>query len=392
MGGSGSKLEKQLSELHPDERYLGLENFGNTCYANSVLQALYHCIPFREHVLQYGAQLHSDSEENLLTCLADLFQQASGGMKRLGVLAPKRFVQRLKRDNELFRSFMHQDAHDFFLFLVNDICEILEREEKVRQAGGASMSTVGSAASFGKAASVQSMEGCPSAGKVWLNQLFQGKFINETKCLQCETVTSREEDFYEIPLEIEQNCSLTSCLRRFSSTETLDADDKFSCDTCGCLQEAQKRMKIKELPPVLCLNFKRFKYLEDLQRLRKLMYRVVFPFQLKLCNTSDDCPDVDTMYNLFAVIVHIGSGLHHGHYIANIKVHGQWLTFDDEEVRPSDEAQVQTCFGSSQEYSNHAEHSYMLFYAKEDLQSQAEGSLLSSDVPMNGMHHVNQQS
>ena len=25
-------------------------------------------------------------------------------------------------------------------------------------------------------------------------------------------------------------------------------------------------MKIKELPPVLCLNFKRFKYLEDLQR------------------------------------------------------------------------------------------------------------------------------
>jgi hypothetical protein len=25
-----------------------------------------------------------------------------------GVLAPKKFIQRLKRDNELFRSFMHQ--------------------------------------------------------------------------------------------------------------------------------------------------------------------------------------------------------------------------------------------------------------------------------------------
>ena len=51
-----------------------------------------------------------------------------------------------------------------------------------------------------------------------------------------------------------------------SATETLDAEDKFSCDTCGCLQEAQKRIKIKQLPKVLCLHLKRFKYVEDLQR------------------------------------------------------------------------------------------------------------------------------
>ena len=28
--------------------------------------------------------------------------------RRTGVIAPKRFVQRLKKDNELFRSYMHQ--------------------------------------------------------------------------------------------------------------------------------------------------------------------------------------------------------------------------------------------------------------------------------------------
>ena len=43
----------------------------------------------------------------------------------------------------------------------------------------------------------------------------QGKLVNETRCLQCETVTSREEDFYDLSLEIDQNCSLTSCLRNF---------------------------------------------------------------------------------------------------------------------------------------------------------------------------------
>lgn len=48
------------------------------------------------------------------------------------------------------------------------------------------------------------------------------------------------------------------------------------------------------------------------RRLRKLMYRVVFPFELKLCNTAEACDKADSVYNLFAVVVHIGSGMNHG--------------------------------------------------------------------------------
>jgi len=42
-----------------------------------VMQALYFCAPFREQLLEYYANSKNigDAEENLLTCLADLFTQ-----------------------------------------------------------------------------------------------------------------------------------------------------------------------------------------------------------------------------------------------------------------------------------------------------------------------------
>lgn len=132
MGATGSKLDKALADCPDDERYYGLENFGNTCYCNSVLQALYFCRPFRERLLSYWSSLPKDHDENLLNCLADLFNQVSSSpcacthiqlthayhrltyvqiqasKKKTGVIPPRKFVQRLKKDNELFRSYMHQ--------------------------------------------------------------------------------------------------------------------------------------------------------------------------------------------------------------------------------------------------------------------------------------------
>ena len=90
--------------------------------------------------------------------------------------------------------------------------------------------------------------------------------------------------------------------------------NKFFCDSCCDLQEAEKRyvsifasllwawknrvinentprMKIKKLPNVLALHLKRFKYQEDLGKYIKLTYRVAFPFELRLFNTVDGMDD-----------------------------------------------------------------------------------------------------
>ncbi|KAK6121214.1 hypothetical protein DH2020_045040 [Rehmannia glutinosa] len=312
MGVAGSKLEKALGDQFPEgERYFGLENFGNTCYCNSVLQALYFCVPFREQLLEY----YSNNKTKI-----------SSQKKKTGVIAPKRFVHRVRRENENFRGYMHQDAHEFLNFLLNELVDILEKESQ-------------KVTNVPQTSSVEGAVNGPSNGQIngvkkeplvtWVHKNFQGILTNETRCL--------------------------------SSTETLNAEDKFFCDKCRSLQEAQKRMKIKKPPHILVIHLKRFKYMEQLNRHKKLSYRVVFPLELKLSNTVEDA---DSEYSLFAVVVHVGSGPNHGHYVSLVKSHNHWLYFDDENVEMVDESAIQTFFGSAQEYSSSNDHGYILFYER----------------------------
>ena len=80
----------------------------------------------------------------------------------------------------------------------------------------------------------------PSFTSTLVHRLFEGVLTSETRCLTCETVSSRDESFLDLSIDIEQNSSVTACLRQFSASEMLCQKNKFFCDSCCDLQEAEK--------------------------------------------------------------------------------------------------------------------------------------------------------
>ncbi|KAI1476679.1 cysteine proteinase [Daldinia eschscholtzii] len=445
-------LERMLQNagaLRPDgsDKFFGMENFGNTCYCNSIVQALYYTVPFREQVLKFPPLSPSDTpngsrprvnvqirapaangsahgganakkpsaadamerrrqinsgqiqpvrpedkpdtpeykkkqamlkgpilelaqeshetygmDECTFTGLRDIFMALVDSTVRTGVLSPQRFLEIFKRDNEMFRNSMHQDAHEFYGLVLNDVISNVESTAKrlLDQQAAYSNGSVEESLKTALGAIAQTRSnGTNSPGTGWVHDIFEGVLTSETKCLTCETASQRDETFLDLSIDLEEHTSVTACLQKFSAEEMLCERNKFHCDHCGGLQEAEKRMKIKRLPKVLALHLKRFKYTEDYSRLQKLFHRVVYPYQLRMFNTTEDAEDPDRLYELYAVVIHIGGNAYHGHYVSVIKTEDRgWLLFDDEMVEPVDKHYVRNFFGDKPGMAC----AYVLFY------------------------------
>lgn len=329
MGTSSSRLQQALKSpdtfnLSPKTRYYGFENFGNTCYCNAVLQALYHCGAFRARLRAYAAHLAEggDADRSLLLALVHLFDGIASAPLRTGVVGPETFLRRLRKSNERFATHQQQDAHEFLNYLLNDISSSAAALDRLADAGAADGSR---RASF-------------------VQELFEGVLTNETRCLRCESTTSRDETFLDLSVDVTQNSSISQCFANFCAVERLAGGNKFFCDACNTLQEAHKSLHVKRAPHVLVLHLKRFKFVDRYNCHKKLTSHVAFPFDLRLPEAGGHC-----RYSLLAVVVHRGGGPNSGHYFSYVRSESNWLVFNDERIDLVDRATIQATFGKTRE-------------------------------------------
>ncbi|XP_051127059.1 ubiquitin carboxyl-terminal hydrolase 17-like [Andrographis paniculata] len=281
-------------ELHP----FGLVNCGNSCYANAVLQSLIFTRPIASYLLK---GLHSKTCWKRGWCFVCKFehlvqkgQETSSPLSPVGLLSQ---IQPIGRE---------EDAHEFLRNVVDKMQSIC-----LDKAGAS---------------------GSVAEDSTLMGLTFGGYLRSKIKCMKCFGRSEQCDRMMDLNVEIDGSIyTLEEALSQFTSSETLGGDDKYKCSRCKSYEKATKRLSVLEAPNILTIVLKRFQT-GNLGKLNKL---VRFPEVLNLSPYMSGIGDKQPTYQLYAVVVHLGSmnTADSGHYVSYIKdFRGNWFRVDDSKV------------------------------------------------------------
>ncbi|XP_036304155.1 ubiquitin carboxyl-terminal hydrolase 1 isoform X5 [Pipistrellus kuhlii] len=190
-------------------------------------------------------------------------------------------------------------------------------------------------------------KGTEQIGFELVEKLFQGQLVLRTRCLECESLTERREDFQDISVPVQEDelskveesserfsyvvspepktemKTLRWAISQFASVERIVGEDKYFCENCHHYTEAERSLLFDKMPEVITIHLKCFAA-SGLEfdcyggGLSKINTPLLTPLKLSLEEWSTK-PTNDS-YGLFAVVMHSGITISSGHYTASVKV------------------------------------------------------------------------
>ncbi|KAF8416803.1 hypothetical protein BGX38DRAFT_1244018, partial [Terfezia claveryi] len=363
---------------------VGLTNLGNTCFANTVIQALCNTPAFRDLLMktQYSWSTKKDrntnhirknpsnapmgrntrraahiakekdkkpapADESLCAELGDLFHVMTYDRADLKPSKPsKRSEGAVVSPREFYESviallkFEPNEQHDAQEFLQLAL-QRMSKELALEKVG-----------KFGQLGAIEK----EVSGVSPVQTLFGGEYINKNQCNGCPystTDSAKPEDFLCLSLGIptaseeqgtvggrkftrskpvKRAITLESCLEHFVSPELVHSGGSSSkapfCSTCGPREGITKTLKLSKCSQYLCVQLKRFQWgprgdYKDTTIVKPPIGKLdLGPYM------TEDSGVTNTSYDLHTVISNSCSS---GHYIAYTKTHdGTWWKMNDD--------------------------------------------------------------
>ncbi|BDA41234.1 probable ubiquitin carboxyl-terminal hydrolase FAF-X [Coccomyxa sp. Obi] len=366
--------------------FVGLKNAGATCYMNAVFQQLFMQPSIRALVLGAREEPPAERLDSTFYQLQRMFAYLA--LSHSHFYKPFGFWKTFKDyDGEPINVREHQDAYEFFTRLQ----DLVDQHLRGRKETPAMQAVMG------------------------------GTFAQQIICKSVNYRSEKEEDFYQISLDVRGKKNLEESLDFYCQGELMEGDNQYYCEEVGKKVDAVKRNCIKVLPHTLVIHLKRFEFDYETMTRWKIKDRFEFPQELDMykytvdglaakeeadaaaataAGPSDSAADADVastsspaaaesaapstvepttpkdqpnakqyQYSLKGIVVHSGSAFA-GHYYSYIKVRkqegqgmaaGQWLCFDDNQVEPWDIANLdRDCFGGKQSDSGFGDRGGLL--------------------------------
>ena len=305
----------------------GLQNLGNTCYVNAVLQCLTHTPPLAISLLNGQHQRACQKQPFCMLC-------AVRAHVTRALLHPGDVIQPRKDLVASFHRHRQEDAHEFLMFALD------------------------------------AMQRCPSEDTL-IQQIFGGCWRSQIQCLRCLGVSDTFDPYLDVTLDIvtldiTAAQSVEQALRELVKAEKLDGENAYHCGVCLRKGPATKRLTLHRASKVLILVLKRFTDVTGDKMDKKVRYPEHLDLQPYLSVQKAGALD----YELFAVLVHSGWTCHQGHYFCYIRAgNGWWYRMDDSKVTACDTA------------SALSQSAYVLFYIQRGELERATGGASADRAP-----------
>lgn len=324
--------------------YVGLKNQGATCYMNSLLQTLFFTNKLRKAVYLMPTE-SDDCTKSVPLALQRVFYELQFSDTAVGT-------------KKLTKSFGWETLDTFMQHDVQELCRVLLENMESKMKSTCVDGTI--------------------------PKLFEGKMLSYIRCKHVNYCSQKEEAFYDIQLNVKGKKNVIESFRDYVTVESLDGDNKYDAGEYG-LQEAEKGVIFKHLPPVLHLHLLRFMYDPNADANVKINDRFEFPERINLDKFLEKKEKTPANYILHAVLVHSGDN-HGGHYVVYIspKGDGKYCKFDDDVVsKCTKQEAIDRNFGGHDDDISvkHCTNAYMLVYIRESSIDDILCPVSETDIP-----------
>lgn len=195
-----------------------------------------------------------------------------------------------------------------------------------------------------------------------VQQHFGGEWSTIMKCAECNTESSKSYVHFIqelFPCKVSDSCSTQLLLEKLFETEHMTTTEQYRCDVCEKLCDSQRNILLKKAPSNLILQLNTYNFNNLKMKREKLFPRIYIDKEITLRERcSSEADGILLRYELYAVIVHVGTDMDSGHYYTYAKNNtNEWFKFNDSQIS-------RTSFENINKRSSVMDTPYLLFYSK----------------------------